>query len=109
MSLLCFLSQYLLLLSTRKGWNIGWGKSPNYDRAGGQSLRVKKKERRRRNGRPSAMSLSEGDSSVSCIDVPSGIRSIFFQDDTIKEKAKKSLMHTTPEGSRHKWTLPFWP
>ena len=64
-------------------------KAPNFDDKAGGPEGGKKKERRRKSGRPSSMSLSEEGSSVSCIAVRAGNRSIFFAEGAAVEKTNK--------------------
>jgi len=75
MSFLCCLCQYTLFRRTRGRGAVGEqvAQLGQDQREGG-----KKKERRRKSGRPSSMSLSEEGSSVSCIAVGAGNRSTFF-------------------------------
>jgi hypothetical protein len=67
-------------------------KVPNL--CGWADLKSKKKERRRKSGRPSSVSLSEEGSLVSCIACYARNRSTFFMGDTIEGKANKRIMHT---------------
>jgi len=53
-------------------------KTPNFDGTTG-GCDTEKKERRRKSGRPSSMSLSEEGSFVSCIVAQAGNRSTFFE------------------------------
>src|SRR5260221_13527899 len=52
-------------------------------------LKDKNKERRRKSGRPSSMSLSEEGSSVSCIVVRAGNRSTFFVVECCRRKSEQ--------------------
>lgn len=56
-----------------------------------EAFRAKKKERRRKSGRPSSMSLSEEGSPVFCIDSHAGNRSNLFEGEGSNNKRKGGL------------------
>jgi hypothetical protein len=60
----------------------------------------KKKERRRKSGRPSSMSLSEEGPFVSCIVVHAGNRSIFFEGGCSRKREKREDAHSSQAFTR---------
>jgi hypothetical protein len=66
--------------------------------------RAKKKERRRKSGRPSWISLSEEGSSVSCIAAQAEYRSNFFEGNS-EETAKLWERHTHISSPRDEWNF----